>query len=162
VAEKAAVETQRMNVMLVLIWLVSPPALYVPMPDWATCQAAIVQARNELNPAHVYCTLNVANTQPKTANEGDVRASAIRSGHKMDPITSILLLQLYSDGSGINAALRQRECQREWARRQAEKTDQSPPKVDRRVLPRAGSVWIRVPIGGILGAPCGTVPGDRD
>jgi hypothetical protein len=48
-----------MDVLLVLIMSLSGPGLYVPMLDWSTCQEAIVEARNELNPAHIYCTIKV-------------------------------------------------------------------------------------------------------
>jgi hypothetical protein len=59
-------QDERMNVMLVLIWSLSGQGLYVPMPNWTTCQEAIVQARDELNPARAYCTRSVAN-DPRAA-----------------------------------------------------------------------------------------------
>jgi hypothetical protein len=44
-----------MEVALVLmLWLGS--AVRVPMPDRATCEQAIVGAKNDLNPTHVFCT----------------------------------------------------------------------------------------------------------
>jgi hypothetical protein len=44
-----------MEVMLVLVfWVVTGP--YVPMPDWPTCEEAIVEAETELNPYTAYCT----------------------------------------------------------------------------------------------------------
>ena len=42
-----------------LAWLGSGSA-QIPMPDRATCEQAIVGAKNDLNPARVYCTPKVA------------------------------------------------------------------------------------------------------
>jgi hypothetical protein len=46
-----------METMLVLVfWVVTGPKVYVPMPDWPTCEEAIVEAETELNPYTAYCT----------------------------------------------------------------------------------------------------------
>ena len=48
-----------MEVVLVLAWLGSG-SVQIPMPDRATCEQAIVGAKNDLNPARAYCTSKIA------------------------------------------------------------------------------------------------------
>jgi hypothetical protein len=50
-----------------LVLMLFGRTLSLPMADWATCQEAIIQARNELNPAHVYCTTSPALSTPTGA-----------------------------------------------------------------------------------------------
>ena len=44
-----------MEIALVLAWLETRP-VRIPMPDRATCEQAIMGAKSDLNPTHVYCT----------------------------------------------------------------------------------------------------------
>jgi hypothetical protein len=82
------------------------PMFVVPMPDAATCEEAIAQTRNELNPANVYCSL-VPSKRPRRLVES-LPSGRVRAG---EPFAAVLVVWM-GRGQALVAMRTMAECER--------------------------------------------------
>ena len=83
--------------MLVLIY--SRSAIHVPMPDRSTCEEAVVQTQNELNPTNVYCSPRlhdprVVVAEPQDRSERQSKLLRLRQLESPSPPPALLVLSM--------------------------------------------------------------------
>jgi hypothetical protein len=84
--------------MRLVVWmmLLSSDPIFVPMPDAATCEKAIPQTKDELNPVHVYCS---SDRMPGLPNVGE-------------PVAAILVLWGWRGEQNLMPMRTMDECER--------------------------------------------------
>jgi hypothetical protein len=81
-------------------------AMLVPMQDWATCEEAIAQTKNELNPTNVYCSL-VRSKRPRRLVK-PLPPGRVRAG---EPFAAVLVVWMVR-GQALVAMRTMAECER--------------------------------------------------